>query len=63
MLVTSNRAAIAGTVFLALGMTAVLFLITDVLFAAPWAALVAAIAGGLFAWFWFGLPLLRRFQS
>ena len=41
LLQTANHLAIAGTVFLAIGMTA------------------ALIAGG-FAWFWYGLPLLRR---
>ena len=39
MLVTANRLAIAGAVFLAAGMTAAVFLITDVLFDNEWAAL------------------------
>ena len=60
MLVISNRLAIAGTVFLALGMTGTVFLITDILFAAETAAAVAAVTAGVFAWFWYGLPLLRR---
>ena len=59
MLETSNRLAIGGTVFLAVGMTAVVFLITDILFKAPWAALTTALIGGGFAWFWYGLPLIR----
>ena len=63
MLVTSNRLAIVALAFLALAMVAVVFIITDVLFEATVAALVAALAGGLFAWFWFGLPLLRRLTS
>jgi hypothetical protein len=60
MLVTANRLAIAGAVFLAGGMTATVFLITDVLFDNAWAALVAAVIGGTFAWLWFGLALLRE---
>jgi len=60
MLQTSNRLAIAGTLFLALGMTAVVFLIGDILFEGTWAALTTAILAGGFAWFWYGLPLLRR---
>jgi hypothetical protein len=60
MLETSNRLAIAGTAFLALGMTAVVFLITDILFTATWAAVTTAVVGGAFAWFWYGLPLLRE---
>ena len=59
MLETSNRLAIAGTAFLAVGMTAVVFLITDILFMATWAAVTAAVVGGTFAWFWYGLPLIR----
>jgi hypothetical protein len=57
---TANLLAIAGTVFLAIGMTAVVFLIGDILFKAWWAGLTAAVAAGGFAWFWYGLPLLRR---
>ena len=60
MLVTANRLAIAGSVFLAAGMTATVFLITDVLFDNAWAAVVAAGVGGTFVWLWFGLALLRE---
>ena len=60
MLQTSNRLAIAGTVFLAIGMSATVFLIGDILFRAWWAALTTAVVAGGFAWFWYGLPLLRR---
>jgi Family of unknown function (DUF6328) len=59
MLETSNRLAIAGTAFLAIGMTAAVFLITDILFKAWWAALTTALIAGAFAWFWYGLPLIR----
>jgi Family of unknown function (DUF6328) len=59
MLRSSNRLAIAGTAFLAIGMTAVVFLIGDILFKGTWAAVTAAVIGGGFAWFWYGLPLLR----
>jgi hypothetical protein len=60
MLRISNRLAIAGTVFLALGMTAVVFLISDILFKGVWAAVTSAVIAGGFAWFWYGLPLSRR---
>ena len=59
MLRTSNRLAISGTVFLALGMTAVVFLIADILFHFWWAGLTTGIVAGAFAWFWYGLPLSR----
>jgi len=60
MLETSNRLAIAGTIFLALGMTAAVLLISDILFKAWWAALTTGLIAGAFAWFWYGLPLSRR---
>ena len=60
LLVTANRLAIIGAVFLAAGMAATMFLITDVLFGSAWAAVVTALAGGVFAWLWFGLALLRE---
>ncbi len=63
MLETSNRLAIAGTVFLALGMTAVVFVISDLLFGVVVAALVTAVAAIAFAWFWYGLPLTRRLRD
>jgi hypothetical protein len=56
----ANALAIAGTVFLAVGMTAAVFLIGDILFRGWWAALTAALVAGGFAWFWYGLPLVRR---
>jgi hypothetical protein len=63
MLVTANRLAIAGAVFLAAGMAAVVFLITDLLFGNAWAATVTAVAGGGFAWLWFGLALARELRQ
>jgi VIT1/CCC1 family predicted Fe2+/Mn2+ transporter len=63
ILVAANRLAIAGTVFLAGGMTATVFLITDVLFSSTWAALAAALIGGGLAWFWYGLPLWRALRQ
>jgi amino acid transporter len=60
MLVTANRLAIWGAVFLAAGITATVFLITDVLFSNAWAAVVATVIGGTLAWLWFGLALVRE---
>jgi len=63
MLVTANRLAIWGAAFLAGGMTATVFLITDVLFKNLWAAIVASLVGAMFAWFWFGLALVREARA
>jgi hypothetical protein len=52
--------AIVGTVFLAVGMTAVVFLVTDLLFKETVTAVVTGLTAGLFAVVWFALPLLRK---
>jgi Na+/melibiose symporter-like transporter len=57
-----NIFAIAGTVFLALGMTAVVFLITDVLFTGVATTVVTSLTAALFALVWFVLPLVRKSQ-
>lgn len=60
MLFVSNRFAIAGLALLALAMSAVVFLITDVLFgtavALPVAVVVVAVMGGT----WFAVPFWRK---
>ena len=63
LLCLSTKTGIAATVFLACGMTAAVYLITDVLYGEPATAVVAAALGAAFAWFWFGLPLLRRLRD
>jgi predicted membrane channel-forming protein YqfA (hemolysin III family) len=60
MLQSANRMAIAGTVFLAISITAVVYVITSVLFGTPAAVAVAAGVAGLVGWLWYSLPLLRR---
>jgi Family of unknown function (DUF6328) len=62
LLELANRTAIAATVFLAAGVTASVYLITDFLFGEPATAPVTAVIGGAFVWFWYGLPLLRRWR-
>jgi uncharacterized protein DUF6328 len=63
LLVTSNRFAVGGTVFLALGMTSAIFLVTDIVFHWTVTLLVTAAIAAAFAWFWYALPLRRRVQS
>ena len=45
---------------LALAMSATLLLVIDVVYDRTWAAAIAAIAAGFFAWLWYGMPLMRR---
>jgi hypothetical protein len=63
MLRTSNRLAIAGTLFLAFAMTSAVYLITDLVFAASVTVIVTALTAATFAWFWYGLALTRRVRD
>ncbi len=60
---TSNRFAIAGTVFLALSITCAASLITELLFGPPAAFGVAAAIFVLIAWLWYAIPLSRRVRD
>ncbi len=57
---TGTRQALAATVFIVLTLSAVVFVVTDVLFSAPAAAVVAGALAAFAFWLWWGLPLLRR---
>ena len=59
----SNAFAIVGMAFLALGMTAVVFLVTDIIFKGTVTTIVTASTAALFASVWFVLPLVRRAQD
>jgi heme O synthase-like polyprenyltransferase len=59
---TSNRMAIAGSLALAVAMTAAVLLVTDVLFSNLTTAVVTAATAGLFTWLWFGLPIWRHYH-
>jgi Na+/melibiose symporter-like transporter len=63
LLQIANVFAIAGLVFLALGMTAVVFLVTDLIFKGLATAVVTALTAALFAAVWFVLPLVRKSQD
>jgi hypothetical protein len=59
IILTSNRLAIAATGLLAVSISGVVFLITDVVLNTLAAALLTAATGLWTAWIWFGLPLMR----
>jgi hypothetical protein len=61
LLTYATRMSIAATVCIACSMTAAVFLITDLIFGQPATGLVAGLLAALFIWFWYGLPLSRRF--
>jgi Family of unknown function (DUF6328) len=63
LLITSNHMAIAATVFLAMSLCGAVFLVADVIYRGPAVGIIAGAAAAWFAWFWFGLPLIRRRES
>ena len=60
LLQISNVFAIVGMFFLAVGMTSVVFLVTDMIFKGPFTAVVTSVTAGLFTLVWFVLPLVRK---
>lgn len=60
LLYRATRMALTALVLLAVSISAVVFVVGDVLYGSPLAAAAAAVIAAWFAWFWFGLPLLRR---
>ena len=56
----ANRLAIAGTIFLAIAIAAIGFVITDFVFGHVLTAIVTASIAGLQIWFWFGVALRDR---
>ena len=62
LLKASNLFAIAGTAFLAVAMSCVVYFVTDYIFPSL-TAIVSGVAAGAFAFLWFGYPLLRGFRG
>lgn len=58
----ANRFSIIGLSFLALAMTGAIMLITDVLFGTTMTIIATTLALLAFGFFWFALPLQRRFS-
>jgi Na+/melibiose symporter-like transporter len=59
----SNVFAIVGLICLAIGMSAVVFLVTDVIFKGNFTAVITALTAALFTIVWFLIPLVRRVQD
>ena len=62
MLTTSNRLAIVGLAFVAVAMTASVFLVSEAVIPTTGAVLVTAGAAVLFVAAWFALPLSRPYE-
>jgi Family of unknown function (DUF6328) len=55
-----NRSAIVAMVFLSIGLTAILVLVSNVVFGGLTPIIVGIVAGPTLGWIWFGLALTRR---
>ena len=60
IVLTANRLAIIGLTFLAVAMTGVILLVTDVLFGALTSIVATVAVGAMFALLWYWVPLRRR---
>jgi hypothetical protein len=58
----ANRLTIVGLGFLALAMTGVVFLITDLLYGSTATTVAAGITGLAFALLWYVVPIVRRLR-
>jgi Family of unknown function (DUF6328) len=59
---TGNKLAIAASIFLSVGLTGILVLVSDVVFGGAVTPIVGVLAGGSIATVWFVVPLNRRRQ-
>ncbi len=59
----SNKLAIFGTVFLAIAISMVVFVITDVLYGAPASIIIAVVVATLMIAVWYITPLVRRART
>ena len=60
LLFLANRCVIAATVLVAVGISSTVYLVVETLIGGVVAGLIGAANAAWFAWFWFGLPLVRR---
>jgi Family of unknown function (DUF6328) len=63
LLRNATLTSIVALVFLALAMTASIFLVADFLFEVPTTLIATIVIAALFTWFWFALPILRRLRA
>ena len=63
LLVISNGFAIAGLAFLAISMTAVVFVVTDFLYGAPASIIATSGLALIFLLLWYAIPLYRRSKN
>jgi hypothetical protein len=62
IVLVANRFAVAGSVFLAIAMTGVILLVTDVLFGTLVTVLATGLVAVTFAIVWYAVPIRRRLR-
>jgi hypothetical protein len=62
MLKVGNRLLLAGSVCMAVAITAVAFLISEYLYGGVVGGIASVVIGCMLAWFWYGLPLRRELR-
>lgn len=55
----ATKLAIAGTVMFLIAISAVVYMVSSIVFSDPLAAVATALIGGAAAWAWFYVPLVR----
>jgi hypothetical protein len=60
LLFVANRMVIGATALMAFGVSSTVYLVVETIIGGVLAGVIAALNAGWFAWFWFGLPLVRR---
>jgi hypothetical protein len=63
MLETGNRLLLAGTVSLAVAISASAFLVAELLYGGVVGGLIAAGAAIFIVWFWYGIPISRKLRG
>lgn len=63
IVMTSNRLAIAGLVFLGAAICGAIMLISNVVYDSATTAIATAVLGALIAWFWFAAPVVREMRG
>jgi hypothetical protein len=63
ILQVSNRLTVVGMFFLAIAITAVVFVISDYLYGSPLSLMATVVIGAMAIGIWYALPMARRFQA
>ncbi len=63
LLFTASRMVIGSLVLLLFAVSGAVFLVADIMYASPFAAIASALTAAWFVSFWFALPLLRRVRE